>query len=71
MLVIFIFFEIFKQLFIYYAGEEASTWYLDLRNGNGSTGKGEPKDPADATLTMNSEQFFAMFSGTKNVLYKY
>ncbi|KAF7379070.1 hypothetical protein HZH66_015304 [Vespula vulgaris] len=44
-------------------GEEASTWYLDLRNGNGSTGKGEPKDPADATLTMNSEQFFAMFSG--------
>lgn len=44
-------------------GEEASTWYLDLRNGSGATGKGEPKEPADATLTMNSEQFFAMFSG--------
>lgn len=44
-------------------GKEASTWYLDLRNGNGSTGKGEPKEPVDAILTMNSEQFFAMFSG--------
>ncbi|XP_014608792.1 PREDICTED: hydroxysteroid dehydrogenase-like protein 2 [Polistes canadensis] len=44
-------------------GEEASTWYLDLKSGTGSTGKGEPKDPADAILTMNSEQFFAMFSG--------
>ncbi|XP_015178278.1 PREDICTED: hydroxysteroid dehydrogenase-like protein 2 [Polistes dominula] len=44
-------------------GEEASTWYLNLKSGTGSTGKGEPKDPADAILTMNSEQFFAMFSG--------
>ncbi|KAK2585897.1 hypothetical protein KPH14_010485 [Odynerus spinipes] len=44
-------------------GEDASTWYLDLKNGGGSTGKGEPKEPADTILTMNSDQFFAMFTG--------
>ncbi|KAL7290292.1 hypothetical protein TKK_0015992 [Trichogramma kaykai] len=44
-------------------GDEAGTWYLDLKNGSGSTGKGEPPQPADATLTMDSGNFFAMFSG--------
>ncbi|XP_014235036.1 hydroxysteroid dehydrogenase-like protein 2 [Trichogramma pretiosum] len=44
-------------------GDEAGTWYLDLKNGSGSTGKGEPPKPADATLTMDSGNFFAMFSG--------
>ncbi|OXU21798.1 hypothetical protein TSAR_012186 [Trichomalopsis sarcophagae] len=44
-------------------GEEAGTWFLDLKNGKGSTGKGEPSQPADATLTMDSTNFFAMFSG--------
>ncbi|XP_001608210.1 hydroxysteroid dehydrogenase-like protein 2 [Nasonia vitripennis] len=44
-------------------GEEAGTWFLDLKNGKGSTGKGEPSQPADATLTMDSANFFAMFSG--------
>lgn len=39
-------------------------WFLDLKNGKGATGKGEPNQPADATLTMDSENFFAMFSGT-------
>ncbi|KAM0729394.1 Hydroxysteroid dehydrogenase-like protein 2 [Formica fusca] len=44
-------------------GKEAGTWFLDLKNGKGATGKGEPSQPADATLTMDSENFFAMFSG--------
>jgi len=39
-------------------------WFLDLKNGKGAIGKGEPSQPADATLTMDSENFFAMFSGT-------
>ncbi|XP_053985834.1 hydroxysteroid dehydrogenase-like protein 2 isoform X1 [Hylaeus volcanicus] len=43
--------------------DEVSTWYLDLKNGKGSTGKGEPKQPPDATLTMDSKNFYAMFSG--------
>ncbi|XP_076626133.1 hydroxysteroid dehydrogenase like 2 [Colletes latitarsis] len=44
-------------------GDQTNTWYLDLKNGNGSTGKGEPSQPPDATLTMDSKNFFAMFSG--------
>lgn len=44
-------------------GEEAGTWYLDLKNGSGKCGKGESPSPADATLTMDSKNFFAMFSG--------
>lgn len=44
-------------------GKESGVWFLDLKNGKGATGKGEPSQPADATLTMDSENFFAMFSG--------
>ncbi|XP_078033906.1 hydroxysteroid dehydrogenase like 2 isoform X1 [Augochlora pura] len=47
-------------------GDEAGTWYLDLRTGKGSTGKGEPSQPPDATLTMDSKNFFAMFTGKLN-----
>lgn len=47
-------------------GEEAGTWYLDLKNGSGKCGKGDSPTPADATLTMDSTNFFAMFSGKMN-----
>ncbi|XP_031832239.1 hydroxysteroid dehydrogenase like 2 isoform X2 [Nomia melanderi] len=47
-------------------GNEAGTWYLDLKTGKGSTGKGEPSQPPDATLTMDSQNFFAMFAGKLN-----
>lgn len=46
-------------------GDEPGTWFLDLKNGQGATGKGEPTQPADATLTMEASNFFAMFSGNK------
>ncbi|CAL7938952.1 unnamed protein product [Xylocopa violacea] len=44
-------------------GDEAGTWFLDLKNGEGAAGKGKPSQPPDATLTMDSQNFFAMFSG--------
>lgn len=44
-------------------GDEAGLWYIDLKNGSGKCGKGESPTPADATLTMDSKNFFAMFSG--------
>lgn len=44
-------------------GEESGLWYLDLKNGSGKCGKGDSPTPADATLTMDSKNFFAMFSG--------
>jgi len=46
-----------------FIGKESGIWFLDLKNGKGATGKGEPSQPADATLTMDSDNFFAMFSG--------
>lgn len=53
------------NMYIYYTfvGDEAGIWFVDLKNGKGATGKGEPKQPADATLTMDTQNFFAMFSG--------
>ncbi|KAH0945273.1 hypothetical protein HN011_004726 [Eciton burchellii] len=44
-------------------GNEAGTWYIDLKNGKGAIGKGKPSQPADTILTMDSQNFFAMFSG--------
>lgn len=44
-------------------GEEAGTWYLDLKNAPGKAGKGKPDFTPDATLTMDSKDFFNMLSG--------
>ncbi|KAH8311927.1 hypothetical protein KR044_008609 [Drosophila immigrans] len=44
-------------------GAEQGTWFLDLKNGTGACGTGAPPVAADATLTMNSNNFFDMFSG--------
>ena len=45
-------------------GEEEGQWYLDLKNGGGSCGRGDPPhSPADATFTMKSADFFKMFTG--------
>ncbi|KAK4874807.1 hypothetical protein RN001_014167 [Aquatica leii] len=44
-------------------GDEANTWYIDLKTGSGSCGQGRPPSQADATLTMDSKNFFDMFSG--------
>ncbi|XP_014279089.1 hydroxysteroid dehydrogenase-like protein 2 isoform X2 [Halyomorpha halys] len=39
------------------------TYHIDLRNGDGSAGKGKPSDKPDATLTMNTENFQKLFAG--------
>lgn len=44
-------------------GKEEGIWHIDLKNGEGSCGQGEPKHTADATLTMDSTNFADMFSG--------
>ncbi|XP_022916846.1 hydroxysteroid dehydrogenase-like protein 2 [Onthophagus taurus] len=44
-------------------GDEAGKWFLDLKNGTGKYGQGEPSHPADCTLTMDSKNFFSMFDG--------
>ncbi|ROT61876.1 hypothetical protein C7M84_020311 [Penaeus vannamei] len=45
-------------------GDESGKWYLDLKNGSGACGRGDPPVAADATFSMNSSNFFKMFSGS-------
>lgn len=44
-------------------GEEAGIWFMDLKNAPGKCGQGEPENTPDATLTMDSKNFFLMFTG--------
>lgn len=45
------------------SGAEQGTWFLDLKNGAGACGTGNPPAAPDATLSMNANNFFDMFSG--------
>nr|CAD7258169.1 unnamed protein product [Timema shepardi] len=44
-------------------GDEEGTWFVDLKSGKGSAGKGKPPSGPDATLTMNEKDLFDMFTG--------
>lgn len=44
-------------------GKEEGVWHIDLKNGDGQCGQGEPKNPPDATLTMDGQHFADMFAG--------
>lgn len=44
-------------------GDQAGKWYIDLKNGNGSCGQGDPPTSADATFAMDGNNFFKMFTG--------
>ncbi|XP_045478253.1 hydroxysteroid dehydrogenase-like protein 2 [Harmonia axyridis] len=44
-------------------GKEEGKWYLDLTSGTGKCGQGEATNSPDATLQMDSENFFKMFTG--------
>nr|XP_022916784.1 hydroxysteroid dehydrogenase-like protein 2 [Onthophagus taurus] len=45
------------------SGDEKGKWFLDLKGETGKYGKGEPPQPADVTLTMDSKNFLKMFDG--------
>ncbi len=51
----------FFNFFLLLSGNEAGQWFLDLKNGAGSCGKGEKA--ADVTFSMNDGDFHKMFSG--------
>jgi len=53
-----------QAVFMYdVTGEGGGKWFLDLKNGAGSWGKGEPATKADCTLTLAKEDFVKMFTG--------
>jgi len=43
--------------------DQKTLYYLDLKNGGGACGEGNPAGDIDATLTMTSANFQKMFSG--------
>ncbi|XP_024113530.1 hydroxysteroid dehydrogenase-like protein 2 [Oryzias melastigma] len=45
------------------SGEHAGVWFLDLKSGAGSAGKGDPPLKADVVMKMDSGDFSKMFSG--------
>lgn len=45
------------------SGNEAGTWYMNLKDGKGSCGRGESGVTAKATFKMNSDDLLNMFSG--------
>ena len=45
------------------SGDKQDSYFIDLKNGSGSAGKGAPKDKPDATFTLNSENFNKMVEG--------
>ncbi|KAE8751778.1 hypothetical protein FOCC_FOCC001627 [Frankliniella occidentalis] len=46
------------------SGVEDSLWYLDLKNGNGSVGKGKPEGKPDCKIAMDFKSLLDMLSGT-------
>ncbi|KAJ3644888.1 hypothetical protein Zmor_022589 [Zophobas morio] len=45
-------------------GDEDGKWFVDLKNGKGACGRGDAPSPPDATLTMDTNNFFSMFTGS-------
>nr|XP_043892876.1 hydroxysteroid dehydrogenase-like protein 2 [Solea senegalensis] len=45
------------------SGEHEGVWFLDLKNGSGSAGEGQPPVKADVVMTMDSSDFSKMFAG--------
>ncbi|XP_023816475.1 hydroxysteroid dehydrogenase-like protein 2 [Oryzias latipes] len=45
------------------SGEHAGVWFLDLKSGSGSAGKGDPSLKADVVMKMDSGDFNKMFAG--------
>lgn len=46
------------------SGDDAGVWYIDLKNGPGSAGFGEPPNgEADVIMTLDGVDFIKMFKG--------
>ena len=46
------------------SGSDTGSWFIDLKNGSGSVGSGDPSSgPADVTFTLKDSDFLAMFQG--------
>jgi len=44
-------------------GDDGGMYFLDLKNGEGSTGKGESPQKSDVTIAVSQADFVKLFSG--------
>lgn len=51
-------------------GTQSSNWFLDLKNTPGKCGKGDAPTQPDTILTMDSKNFYDMFSGKFTLIHK-
>merc|ERR1719347_2052768 len=51
------------SVFSFSLTDQKTEYFLDLKNGSGSCGKGKPSSDADATLSMTADNFNKMFAG--------
>ena len=47
-------------------GQESSSWYLNLKSGEGSVEPSDTNTAADVTMSMKEEDFVSMFQGSLN-----
>ncbi|KAK2823810.1 hypothetical protein Q7C36_020410 [Tachysurus vachellii] len=45
------------------SGEHPGVWYIDMKNGAGGAGSGEPPVKADVEMSLDSDDFIKMFTG--------
>ena len=45
--------------------EGEGKWYVDLKNGSGSVGKGDPQEKPDVTLVLNKDVLLKMFNSKR------
>ncbi|XP_026798629.3 hydroxysteroid dehydrogenase-like protein 2 [Pangasianodon hypophthalmus] len=45
------------------SGDHAGVWYIDMKNGAGAAGNGEPPVKADVEMSLDSDDFIKMFTG--------
>ncbi|XP_064477168.1 hydroxysteroid dehydrogenase-like protein 2 isoform X2 [Ornithodoros turicata] len=54
-------------VFVFDVKGEPESWYVDLKNGKGAVGKGQPPEgKADVTFIMDRDTFIKMFTGNLN-----
>ena len=51
---------------LYYVSSDDGAFYLDLKNGTGSFGKGDAPSGSDTTMIMKGDDFVKMFTGKIN-----
>lgn len=44
-------------------GAEEGLYYLDMKSGSGSVGKGAPPNKSDVTITVSGDDFIKLFNG--------